>query len=233
MPPRVPSPMMATPAPALPAGDGWSYEVKWDGYRTLALKDGPRVRLFSRNLKDVTAAYPSVVRTLGELKAPSAAGRRGARGHRRGGPAVVSGAAPSVGAHRRVLRVRPAADRRPRSHARAAGRCADSSSRPRLEGTSILVSEPLPGTPAQIERAVRELGLRASSPSAASSRYEAGRRSDAWLKVNSAAGRNSSSAATSRRTPGSTRCSSATTIAGACTMRARSGPASRRTPAAS
>ena len=46
--------------------------MKWDGYRTLALKDGPRVRLFSRNLKDVTGAYPSVVRTLGELKAPSA-----------------------------------------------------------------------------------------------------------------------------------------------------------------
>ena len=61
--------MMATPASALPVGDDWSYEVKWDGYRTLAVKDGPRVRLFSRNLKDVTGAYPSVVRTLGELKA--------------------------------------------------------------------------------------------------------------------------------------------------------------------
>ena len=33
-------PMLATSARQLPEGDQWSYEVKWDGYRTLALKDG-------------------------------------------------------------------------------------------------------------------------------------------------------------------------------------------------
>ena len=50
-------------------------------------------------------------------------------------------------------------------------------------GTSILLSEPLPGTPAQIERAVRELGLEGVVAKRRSSRYEAGRRSDKWLKV--------------------------------------------------
>ena len=36
-------PMLATSAARLPEGEQWSYEVKWDGYRTLAVKDGTRV----------------------------------------------------------------------------------------------------------------------------------------------------------------------------------------------
>ena len=35
-------------------------EVKFDGYRTLAFKDGSRVKLLSLNLKDATKLYPSV-----------------------------------------------------------------------------------------------------------------------------------------------------------------------------
>jgi bifunctional non-homologous end joining protein LigD len=46
--------MFATSATELPTGASWSYEVKWDGYRTLAIKDGARVKLVSRNLKDAT-----------------------------------------------------------------------------------------------------------------------------------------------------------------------------------
>ena len=53
-----------------------------------------------------------------------------------------------------------------------------------VTGTSMLLSEPLPGTPAQIERVVRELGLEGVVAKRRSSRYEAGRRSDKWLKVN-------------------------------------------------
>jgi bifunctional non-homologous end joining protein LigD len=45
----------------LPAEDtGWAYEVKWDGYRTLAFVEGGRVRLQSSNLHDVTAKYPEL-----------------------------------------------------------------------------------------------------------------------------------------------------------------------------
>jgi bifunctional non-homologous end joining protein LigD len=40
--------------------DGWAYEVKWDGYRTLAFVEGGRVRLQSSNLLDVTAKYPEM-----------------------------------------------------------------------------------------------------------------------------------------------------------------------------
>jgi bifunctional non-homologous end joining protein LigD len=60
-------PMLATSATHLPTGAGWSYEVKWDGYRTLALKDGSRVKILSRNLKDATRLYPSVAREVARL----------------------------------------------------------------------------------------------------------------------------------------------------------------------
>jgi ATP-dependent DNA ligase len=36
------------------------YEVKVNGYRALLLKDGDKVRIRSRNDKDLTNAYPSV-----------------------------------------------------------------------------------------------------------------------------------------------------------------------------
>ena len=41
-------PMLARSADQLPIGKEWSYEVKWDGYRTLALKDGPQHVLWAR-----------------------------------------------------------------------------------------------------------------------------------------------------------------------------------------
>src|ERR1700757_3074893 len=63
-----PKPMMALPRSALPSGPKWTYEVKWDGYRTIAVKDGTRVRLFSRNLKDVTAQYPSIAAAVARVR---------------------------------------------------------------------------------------------------------------------------------------------------------------------
>jgi bifunctional non-homologous end joining protein LigD len=38
----------------------WAYEIKWDGYRTLAFVDQGRVRLQSSRLNDVTAGYPEL-----------------------------------------------------------------------------------------------------------------------------------------------------------------------------
>jgi bifunctional non-homologous end joining protein LigD len=51
--------MLAT-ASALPGGDDWAYEFKWDGVRALAYVDGGRVRLLSRTGRDITVAYPEV-----------------------------------------------------------------------------------------------------------------------------------------------------------------------------
>jgi bifunctional non-homologous end joining protein LigD len=53
---------------SLPNEDtGWAYEVKWDGYRTLAFVEGGRVRLQSSNLHDVTARYPEMQPLAAEL----------------------------------------------------------------------------------------------------------------------------------------------------------------------
>ena len=51
--------MLATGA-ALPVGDGWAYEFKWDGVRALAELAGGRLRLFARSGADITKAYPEL-----------------------------------------------------------------------------------------------------------------------------------------------------------------------------
>src|SRR4030088_1415236 len=64
-------PMLATSAAELPRGPEWTYEVKWDGYRALATKDGARLQLMSRNQKDLTPDYPSIVAALRTMKSSS------------------------------------------------------------------------------------------------------------------------------------------------------------------
>jgi bifunctional non-homologous end joining protein LigD len=46
---------------------GWIFEEKYDGYRILGYKEGPRVTLVSRNGIDRTARYPAVARAIGAL----------------------------------------------------------------------------------------------------------------------------------------------------------------------
>ncbi len=47
---------------------GWAYEEKYDGYRILAYKEGPRVRLVSRNDKDRTDSFPGIAAAIAKLK---------------------------------------------------------------------------------------------------------------------------------------------------------------------
>jgi bifunctional non-homologous end joining protein LigD len=176
--------MMATLASALPAGDFWTYEVKWDGYRALLVKEGSRARLLSRNLKDLTFDYPQIPAAAAALTRHDA---------------IVDGevvaldvhGVPSFQAlqHRSVARAgivfyafdllhlgskdyqrRPLSERRRALH--------------RLRFASpILLSSPLPGGPAEIERAVRGAGLEGVVAKRIDSVYEAGRRSPLWVKV--------------------------------------------------
>lgn len=55
-------PMLATPADTVPAGEDWIHEVKWDGMRVLAHVSGTSVRLFSRTEREVSVAFPELVR---------------------------------------------------------------------------------------------------------------------------------------------------------------------------
>lgn len=64
--PKSVRPMLATPG-QLPARDtGWAYEVKWDGVRAITFVDGGRIRMQSRNDKELTNAFPEI-RTIGEF----------------------------------------------------------------------------------------------------------------------------------------------------------------------
>ena len=50
-----------------PTGEGWIHEIKHDGFRILARRDGDRVRLFTRNGFDFTARYPKITAALDSL----------------------------------------------------------------------------------------------------------------------------------------------------------------------
>jgi ATP-dependent DNA ligase len=56
-------PMLAKLTPEIPEGDGWLYEPKWDGFRTLVFRDGDEIYLQSRDLKPMGRYFP-------ELEAP-------------------------------------------------------------------------------------------------------------------------------------------------------------------
>ena len=51
----------------LPEGPSWLYELKLDGFRSVAFKTGGRVYLRSRNDKDFNANYPSIVKALADM----------------------------------------------------------------------------------------------------------------------------------------------------------------------
>jgi bifunctional non-homologous end joining protein LigD len=53
--------MLATAVSGLPSGEGWAYEFKWDGVRTLLDVSDRGVRLTSRAGNDVSAGYPELV----------------------------------------------------------------------------------------------------------------------------------------------------------------------------
>lgn len=63
----IPKPQLATLADAIPAGDDWLHEIKFDGYRVLAVIDDGKVRLVTRNGHDWTARFPEIAAALGRL----------------------------------------------------------------------------------------------------------------------------------------------------------------------
>jgi bifunctional non-homologous end joining protein LigD len=176
--------MLATTADLLPVGGGWTYEIKWDGYRALAEKQGARIRLISRNQKNLTDDYPSVIAALatitepsvildGEIVALDATGRPSfhALQHRSVKGLVLTYVAFDVLAiGQRSLLSEPLSARR--RHLTSV-----------LTRSTVMQSETLSGDPEAIERAIREFGLEGVMAKRNDSPYRPGQRSETWVKV--------------------------------------------------
>jgi bifunctional non-homologous end joining protein LigD len=182
-------PMMPMATTTLPTGPEWTYEVKWDGYRILAVKDGQRVRLLSRTGTDLTYHFQRIARDIarlepaqlvldGEVVALDATGRPSFRGlqeaHRRIAEAKRFALAFYVfdllQLNRVVWTSRSLETRRKRL-----GKL--------LRGETLLLSAPLPGRLPDIERCIKRFGLEGIVAKRRHSRYRPGARSDDWWKV--------------------------------------------------
>jgi bifunctional non-homologous end joining protein LigD len=176
--------MLAASASALPRGRNWTYEVKWDGYRALAVKRASGVHLISRNQKDLTRDYPDVAKAVsslavrdvvldGEIVALDPEGRPSfqALQHRRTSAlALVYYAFDLLEVDGDSLLRKTLDERRRRL-------------KTVLRNSQVLLSDVLPGSPEHIEREIRKLRLEGIVAKKADSRYVPGDRTDAWVKV--------------------------------------------------
>jgi DNA ligase D-like protein (predicted ligase) len=60
-------PMQCKPVSALPAGEKWTFEIKFDGYRCITVKGAREVTLFSRHQKVLNRRFPGVVQAIASL----------------------------------------------------------------------------------------------------------------------------------------------------------------------
>ena len=65
------APCLPTKTDTLPSGTQWLHEIKHDGFRVIARKDGDRVRLYSRPGNDMTRRFPLIVEALERLRSRS------------------------------------------------------------------------------------------------------------------------------------------------------------------
>jgi bifunctional non-homologous end joining protein LigD len=65
--PKFLEPMQCKPVKELPQGENWTFEIKFDGYRCLALKNGKKVTLYSRNEKNLNGRFPTLAKALAAL----------------------------------------------------------------------------------------------------------------------------------------------------------------------
>jgi bifunctional non-homologous end joining protein LigD len=65
------APCLPTNAPQPSSGEEWLHEIKHDGFRVIARKDGKHVKLYSRPGNDLTYRFPLIVEALARLRSRS------------------------------------------------------------------------------------------------------------------------------------------------------------------
>ena len=59
--------MLSTAATGLPGGEGWLFEPKWDGFRTIVFRDGDEILLQSRDTKPMNRYFPELIEPLSAM----------------------------------------------------------------------------------------------------------------------------------------------------------------------
>jgi bifunctional non-homologous end joining protein LigD len=60
-------PMLCQSTELPPEGPDWRYELKLDGFRAIGRKSGRSAQLWSRNQKDFSRRFPTVLKGIAEL----------------------------------------------------------------------------------------------------------------------------------------------------------------------
>jgi DNA ligase D-like protein (predicted ligase) len=176
-------PMLLEASDTLPEGAKWSYELKLDGYRPLAIKTCGAVQLRSRNDKSFNRAYPAIVAALagmpdetvvdGEVVALDGEGRPSFSALQNGGARIVYFVFDVLVLGGRNVMVETLAVRR------------------ELLTREVLptLSDPVREAPrfdaalADLIQAVRDQGLEGLVAKRLDSVYEPGKRTGAWRKM--------------------------------------------------
>jgi bifunctional non-homologous end joining protein LigD len=177
------APMLATLVEEPPRGSGWSFEVKFDGYRAIGVVQGGDASLTSRNGNDLTTRFPAVARELARrLRTPSAVVDGEVCAVDEEGRATFSAMQQGSGTHVYYLFDLLEADGTPLVGLPLSER------RLRLRalldpgGAIVRFSESFEDGAALLE-AAKEQGLEGIVAKRADSRYSPGRRSTSWLKI--------------------------------------------------
>jgi bifunctional non-homologous end joining protein LigD len=171
----------------LPQGDEWVYEVKFDGFRAIGIKNGPEVHLLSRNELDLGGRFPEAPAALAQLPCQSAVvdgeivavGESGNfdfqllqnAGNTR--PAILVYLFDLLHLDGHDLTGLPLIERKQRLQDLMAGLPPDS---------CLKFSASLKAEPDRLAEEVKRRGLEGIVAKKAISRYESGLRSGAWVK---------------------------------------------------
>jgi len=177
------APMLATSPEALPEGDEWIYEPKWDGYRAIVTIAGGQATLTSRNGNDLTERFRGAARAAehgirsadavvdGEIAALDVNGRSSFSLLQQGGGTLALVLFDVLEVDGESLIDRPLLERRRRLEALVDASKGGIVVSPQFdEGRSLL-------------QAAEQHGLEGVVAKKLDSRYEVGRRSPDWRKV--------------------------------------------------
>ena len=183
--PRFVEPMKCRLMERLPEAEEWVYEIKFDGYRGVAIKNKKKVELISRNGKSLAGKFPEVAEALGKLRCEQL---------------VLDGELVALdGKGRSAFQLLQTSSETPANlfyygfdilHLN--GR--DVTGLPLMKRKALLktvlqdqsecirFSDVLPGSAEELEAAMRPMGLEGLIAKKRDSRYEPGQRSGAWVK---------------------------------------------------